>query len=244
VVSPLVFLHGVSGGKAVWDRQVEHFRARGYHCIAWDQPGYGESPLVEPYGFAEIAKALKQVVGDEKAVLVGHSMGGLVAQEFYVHYPENVAALALCFTSAAFAAGAQFAEHFVAARIGPLDQGRTMREIAAELMPTMRGRASEREGLALAERIMAGVRPETYRKAVQLVTTFDRRSDLPKIAVPALLIAGSDDLTAPAQLMAHMAHQIPGAEFVVLRGCGHLGPIDQPGEFNKVLEGFLRRRKL
>jgi pimeloyl-ACP methyl ester carboxylesterase len=41
-----------------------------------------------------------------------------------------------------------------------------------------------------------------------------------------------------------MAQKIPGAEFVVLRGCGHLGPMDQPGEFNKVLEGFLRRRKL
>ena len=91
---------------------------------------------------------------------------------------------------------------------------------------------------------MAGIPPATYRKAVQIITTFDRREDLPKIAVPTLLVAGSDDLTAPAQLMKGMAEKIPKAEFVVLRGCGHLGPLDQPEEFNKVLESFLRRRKL
>ena len=242
-VTPLFFLHGVGGGKAVWDRQVEHFRTLGYPCTAWDQPGYGQSATVEPYTFEKLAGALNAMVG-EKAIIVGHSMGGLVAQEFYARYPEKVAALALCFTSAAFAAGADFAQHFIAARIGPLDAGRTMREIAAELMPTLRGRIFDAEGLALAERIMAGVPPETYRKAVRLLTAFDRREDLPKIAVPALLVAGSDDLTAPPQLMAHMAQKIPGAEFVVMRGCGHLGPIVQAGEFNKVLEGFLRRRKL
>ena len=242
-VAPLVFLHGVGGGKAVWDRQVEHFRTLGYHCTAWDQPGYGQSKMVEPYTFEKIAEALRGLISD-KAVLVGHSMGGLVAQEFYARYPEKVSALALCFTSAAFAAGTDFAAQFVAARIGPLDAGKSMADIARDVMPAQRGRIFEPEGLALAERIMAGVPPQTYRKAIQIITTFDRRADLPKIAVPTLLIAGSDDLTAPAPMMGHMAQKIHGAEFVVLRGCGHLGPMDQPAEFNKVLEGFLRRRAL
>jgi 3-oxoadipate enol-lactonase len=243
-VSPLVFLHGLGGAKAVWDGQVEHFSALGYRCMAWDQPGYGASPPVEPYDFEHLAAALASLVGEDKAVVIGHSMGGLVAQELYVRYPEKVAALALCFTSAAFAAGSIFARQFVEARIGPLDAGKSMREIAEEVMPAQRGRISDGEGLARAQRIMAAVPPDTYRKAVRLITTFDRREDLPKIAVPALLVAGSDDVTAPAQLMGHMAQKIPGAEFVVLRGCGHLGPMDQPIEFNKVLEGFLRRRKL
>ena len=119
-----------------------------------------------------------------------------------------------------------------------------MAEIAADVMPAQRGRITDPDAVQRAERIMAAVPPATYRKAVQIITTFDRREDLPKIAVPALLVAGSDDVTAPAQLMGGMAQKIPGAEFVVLRGCGHLGPIDQPDAFNKVLEGFLRRRKL
>jgi pimeloyl-ACP methyl ester carboxylesterase len=89
---------------------------------------------------------------------------------------------------------------------------------------------------------MATVPPATYRKALQIITTFDRRADLPKIAVPALLVAGSDDLVAPAQIMKYMADKIPRAEFIVLRGCGHLGQMDQPEIFNEVLERFLRRR--
>jgi pimeloyl-ACP methyl ester carboxylesterase len=242
-VSPLVFLHGVGGGKAAWDRQVEHFGALGYRCIAWDQPGYGQSPIVEPYTFERLAAALNDQVG-EKSVIVGTSMGGLVAQEFYARYPDKVAALVLCFTSAAFSAGTDFAKHFIAARIAPLDAGKSMAEIAKDVMPAHRGRITDKDGLARAEQIMAGIPPATYRKAVQIITTFDRRADLPQIAVPALLVAGSDDLTAPAALMGSMAQKIPKAEFVVLRGCGHLGPLDQPEEFNKVLEGFLRRRAL
>jgi 3-oxoadipate enol-lactonase len=240
-MAPLVFLHGVGGGKAVWDRQMEHFGALGYRCTAWDQSGYGQSPMVDPYTFESIAGALNDVL-KEPSVIVGHSMGGLVAQEFYVRYPGKVTALALCFTSAAFAAGSDFAKHFVAARIGPLDAGKTMGEIAKDVMPAQRGRITDKDGLQRAERIMASIPPATYRKAVQIITTFDRRADLPRIAVPALLVAGSDDVTAPAQLMGGMAQKIPGAEFVVLRGCGHLGPLDQPEEFNKVLEGFLKRR--
>jgi pimeloyl-ACP methyl ester carboxylesterase len=233
----------VGGGKAVWDRQVEHFTVLGYPCTAWDQPGYGQSPMVEPYTFERLAASLNDLVG-EKSIIVGHSMGGLVAQEFYARYPDKVAALALCFTSAAFSAGSDFAKHFVEARIGPLDAGKSMADIAKDVMPAQRGRITDKDGLARAERIMAGIAPATYRKAVQIITTFDRRADLPQIAVPALLVAGSDDLTAPAALMGSMAQKIPKAEFVVLRGCGHLGPLDQPEEFNKVLEGFLRRRAL
>jgi pimeloyl-ACP methyl ester carboxylesterase len=119
-----------------------------------------------------------------------------------------------------------------------------MAEIASRLMPAMRGSKSDARGLALAERIMSGIPPQTYRKAVRLLTSFDRRAQLPGISVPVLLVAGSDDRTAPPQVMQRMAEKIPGAEYVLLEGCGHLGPMDQPGEFNAALAGFLARREL
>jgi pimeloyl-ACP methyl ester carboxylesterase len=152
-----------------------------------------------------------------------------------------VKALALCFTSAAFVGGSDFAKQFVAERIGPLDEGQSMAQIAARLTPTHRGSKFDPAGAELAERIMAKIPPETYRKAVHLLTTFDRRADLPKIAVPTLLIAGSDDKTAPPAIMASMQKKIPGGELAVLEGCGHLGPMDQPGPFNAALERFLRK---
>jgi pimeloyl-ACP methyl ester carboxylesterase len=243
-MAPLFFLHGVSGGNSAWDRQVAHFTKLGYRCTSWDQPGYGNIPAVEPYDLENVALFLKSLIGDEKAILVGHSMGGLIAQEFYARHPQSVAALALCFTSAAFVGGSDFSRQFVEQRIGPLERGESMAQLANRLMPAARGRISDEKGFELAVRLMAAVPPETYRKAVHLLTTFDRRAELPKIAVPTLLLAGSDDTTAPARLMARMAEKIPGAELVVLDGCGHLGPLDQPERFNAALERFLSRRKL
>jgi pimeloyl-ACP methyl ester carboxylesterase len=203
--------------------------------------------MVEPYDLEQVAGALRRLIEPlgEPVVLVGHSMGGMVAQEAYARFPQSISALVLGFTSPSFGGGSrEFVDQFIAARVAQLDEGRSMAQIAAKLMPTMRGSKSRPEGLAQAERIMAAIPPATYRKAVHLLTTFDRRAQLPEIRVPTLLVAGEDDRTAPASVMQRMAQKIPGAEFVVLQGCGHLGPLDQPEEFNEALRGFLERRKL
>jgi len=241
-VTPLVFLHGVGGGHHAWELQLPYFGGLGYPSHAWDQPGYGRSQIVEPYDLEQVSAALARLIeslADEPVVLIGHSMGGLIAQETYVRYPKLIKALALCFTSPAFAGGnTGFTKQFIAARIGPLDQGKTMAQIAAQLIPTMGSNSK------LAEQIMAGVPPETYRKAVHLLTTFDRRKELAGIKVPTLLIAGSDDRTAPPSVMEKMASKIAGAEYVLLQGCGHLGPMDQPDAFNDVLLYFLKNHGL
>ena len=244
-MSPLFFLHGVGGSHAVWDRQLPYFTSLGYDVHAWDQPGYGGTPAVEPYDLEHVAAALERQLPAGPVVLIGHSMGGFVAQEAYARFPGRIRALALCFTSAAFGGtGSDFARQFVAARIGPLDQGKTMAEIAARVIPGMRGTRSRDDGVALAQRVMAEVPPDTYRKAVRLLTTFDQRARLPGIRVPTLVLAGSDDRVAPAAVMERMAQKIPGAEFVQLEGCGHLGPMDQPDSFNEALAAFLQRHQL
>jgi pimeloyl-ACP methyl ester carboxylesterase len=241
-MTPLVFLHGVGGGHHAWEAQLPYFGGLGYPAHAWDQPGYGHSAMVEPYDLEHISASLARLIeslGKEPVVLVGHSMGGLIAQETYVRHPQLVKAMALCFTSPAFAGGgSDFTKQFIAARIAPLDDGKTMADIAAQLIPTMGSNSK------LAEQIMAGVPPETYRMAVRLLTTFDRRKELGAIKVPTLLISGSEDKTAPAAMMERMAQKIPGSEYVRLDGCGHLGPMDRPEEFNAALLAFLKKHKL
>lgn len=244
----LVFLHGIGGGHAAWERQVPFFESKGYQCVAWDAPGYGGTPRVNPYSFENVARALGSAIDALKAgpvILVGHSMGGMIAQEAYAHYPEKIRALALTFTSSAFGAtSGDFARQFIDARIRPLDLGRSMQEIAEKLMPTMHGGSFDPEGLLLAGRVMATVPPETYRDAVAMLTTFDRRAQLPAIAIPTLVMSGGDDMVAPAAVMERMAGKISGAEYVSLKGCGHLGPMDQPEAFNTALLAFLQRHSL
>src|SRR3990172_12314536 len=161
-MTALVFLHGVGGGHHAWERQQSFFAGRGYPSHAWDKPGYGTSPMVEPYDLEQVCAALARLIGSlggEPVVLVGHSMGGLIAQEAYVRHPGLIRAMALCFTSPAFAgSGSDFTRQFIAARLDPLDQGKTMAEIAAQLIPTMGSNSK------LAEQIMAGGPPETHRK--------------------------------------------------------------------------------
>lgn len=247
-MTALVFLHGIGGGHAAWDRQVKFFEAQGYATLAWDAPGYGGTPPVEPYSFPNVARALETAIDAftrESVIVVGHSMGGMIAQEAYALYPQKFSGIALTFTSPAFAGTtSDFTQQFIDARIKPLDLGRTMSDIAANLMKTMQGQASDPYGLMLAAQVMASVPPDTYRKAVSMLTTFDRRALLPEIRVPALVVAGSDDVVAPPKMMERMAQKIPGAEYVCLPGCGHLGPMDQPDAFNTALLDFLKRHDL
>ena len=241
-MTPLLFLHGVGGGHHAWEEQLPYFGGLGYPSHAWDQPGYGHSRIVEPYDLEHVTASLARLIeslGNEPVVLVGHSMGGMVAQEAYARYPKLIKALALCFTSPAFAGGSsEFTKQFIAARIAPLDRGETMADITAQLIPTMGSNSK------LAKTIMAGVPPETYRKAVHLLTTFDRRKELAGIKVPTLLVSGSEDKTAPPAMMERMAQKIHGAEYVMLANCGHLGPMDQPEAFNAALLTFLKRHSL
>ena len=241
-MTPLVFLHGLGGGHHAWDAQLPYFAGLGYPSHAWDQPGYGKSPAVEPYDLEHVSTAcalLIESLGAGPVVLVGHSMGGMVAQETYARFPQLVKGLALCFTSPAFGGGSsEFAKQFIAARLGPLDEGKSMAEVAAQLMPTMGSNSAH------AAEIMAGIPPETYRKAVKLLTTFDRRKELAKITVPVLAISGENDKTAPAAVVEKMASKIPGAEYVMIPNCGHLGPMDRPEEFNVALLSFVKRHRL
>jgi pimeloyl-ACP methyl ester carboxylesterase len=93
-MTPLLFLHGVGGGHHAWEAQLPYFSSLGYPSHAWDQPGYGHSPMIEPYDLervsASLARLIESVGEGEPVVLIGHSMGGLIAQETYVRHPELI----------------------------------------------------------------------------------------------------------------------------------------------------------
>jgi 3-oxoadipate enol-lactonase len=239
---PVVLLHGVGGAAVGWAPQLAHLGAR-RRAIAWDMPGYGGSAPLAAMTFPALADALARLLDTlaiDAAHLVGHSMGGMVALEMMDRHAARVRSLALVATSPAFgSADGSFQRAFLADRLGPLDAGRTMAELAPTLVSAMLGDDPDRDGVARATTAMAAVPPATYRASLQCLTTFDRRALLATITVPTIAIAGAQDRTAPPVGMERMAGRIPGARFVSIAGAGHLLPMERPVAFNAALDGFL-----
>ena len=241
----VVMLHGVGGGAAAWTPQIDAIAAAGYRAVAWDAPGYGATAPVEPYDMANLARALERLLDALPArrhVLMGHSMGGMVALEALATFPQKVDGLVLSASSPAFGkADGAWQQAFLAQRLGPLDAGRTMADLAPALVAAMVGPDAAPAGVALAADTMARVPGETYRKALHALVRFDRRDALGSIRVPTLAIAGERDVTAPPAVMEKMAARIARAEYHVLAGCGHLANLERPRPFNELVLAWLGR---
>ncbi|MBI2769009.1 MAG: alpha/beta fold hydrolase [Burkholderiales bacterium] len=239
----VLMLHGIGGGHLSFAPQVETLASSGYRAVAWDMPGYGRSPPIEPYNFKGLAQSCITLIEALKCgtvTLVGHSMGGMVAQEVVARRPELVDKLVLCGTSPSFGKpDGDWQREFIAQRTAPLDSGKTMAELAEVLVPQMVGPGSLPEGVKLAAHCMAQVNPATYRRALEALVNFDRRTSLPAIHVPTLLVAGEHDKNAPPAVMKKMAGAIAGSTYIEMRGIGHLQNLEAPEEFDGLLLNFL-----
>jgi 3-oxoadipate enol-lactonase len=245
----VLLLHGVGGGAAAWGDDISGTgRAlgdAGCHAVAIDLPGYGGSPAIDPYDMAGLAAAVHEFIAQvphTRCVLVGHSMGGMVAQEIVARWPRAVQALALSGTSAAFGKpGGDWQRRFLAERLGALDAGGGMPALAPRLAAGMAGPHADAAAVQRCAALMAQVPEATYRAALSAIVGFDRRDALDAITVPTLLLAGEHDRNAPPALMQAMAARIPRAEYVCLAGVGHLANMEAPAPFNAALLAFLRR---
>lgn len=241
----LVCLHGVSACAEVWRDLLPALAAPGRRVVAWDMPGYGASPSIEPLDFAALAAALEcllDAVGVARAVLLGHSLGGMIALEAAARLPQRFEALVLACTTPAFGAPAGAAQQaFLEQRLGPLDRGGDMASLAAGLIPAMAGPDAPESLLEAHRRLMAAIPAAGYRAAIRALVHFDRRALLPQLGCPVLCIAGAADRIASPLVMRRMAERIPAGRFEELPGAGHLAPFEQPDAFVRRLEAFLAR---
>ena len=239
-------LHGAFGAKEYWRAQVHALVQAGCRVVAWDAPGYGLSPLPAGFGIDLCARALARLLdkeGGERNVVLGHSMGGFIAQRAWVHARSRIHGYMLSATSAAFGKpDGDFQREFVRQRVAPLDAGRTLPEHAPGMLRRMMAEGASGPAVDLLISTVSLMREETFRAAVAAIATYEGRDILPTLDVPVLCIAGALDATAPAAVMEKMAAKIAGAEFVALEGLGHFGWAEAPGRFNAELLGFLGRR--
>lgn len=241
--APLVFLHGIGGNRHAFDVLLPHLTDR-RQVVAWDMPGYGGSELCE-YDFPNLSSALDRLLDNlqmERIDLLGHSMGGMVAQQFALDHPERLHRLVLAQTSAVFGKPGTtddgWRQAFLRARLGPLEAGQTPADFAEQLVQDL-VHAPREEVTAAAAATMARLPAESYRQALTTLVGFDLLDALPHLDTPTLCLAGEHDRTAPAKAMRSMAGRMPNATFRCLPGVGHLAYLEAPEAFARAVLDFL-----
>ncbi len=217
---PLILLHGLGGSARWWSRNLSAL-ARSRRVIAVDLPGFGASPRGQRLDLAEVVDQLAEAMDRlaiDRASVIGHSMGGLIAGGLAADHPDRVDQLIL--VDAAFLSLARFA---VRPLSGPIV---TLRWTAPSLLPVL-----------VADGLRSGPRRLTDA-AVQLVRA-DWRTRLPRIESPTLVIWGEHDRICPATIGRRIADLVPNARLVVIEGAAHNPMWERPDAFNQEVLEFL-----
>lgn len=249
---PLVLLHAFPVTSLMWPAQARSLADVAY-VITPDQRGFGRSPM---YGAGEDRAAppsLTQVADDlaalldrlslESVVLGGVSMGGYVVMEMLRRHPERIRAIALIDTKMEADSGE--------ARAGRLAMAETVLrqdsswEVVEKVVPNLLGPTTLRERANVPYRVgfMAGsAAPESVAWAQRAMAARpDSTETLRGADVPALVVVGDEDAISPPPMAEAMAQTLPQADLVVVRGAGHLSPIEAPEAVSGALRAFLAR---
>ena len=237
-------LHGIGGDDASFLPQLEQLSDE-FRVISWNMPGYSGSGALSDLSFLTLASALNNFIVSldcGPVHLIGQSIGGMLAQELYHCYPQQVRSLVLVATTTAFGGKDEsFKEAFMAARLAPLDAGRTMAQLAAAAIPEIVARDTSKAVIQSAVESMAHLDAAVYRSVLSCLVTFDRRQQWTQTTCPVCIVSGSEDTNAPAATMQRMAQKLRHASYHELAGAGHLVNLEKPDQFNAIVRSFVKR---
>jgi pimeloyl-ACP methyl ester carboxylesterase len=229
---PTILLsHGYSSTCRMWDGQVAALKDR-YQVIVWDMRGHGESDYPkDPALYSEgltigDMRALLDVVGADKAIVAGLSLGGYMSLAFHASHPHRVRALMLFDTGPGFKKDEARAKWNETAhkRAADFDARGLAALNSSDEVKLVRHR--DASGLAGSAR---GMLAQKTDRVIQ---------SLVKIAVPTLVLVGANDTNFLAATD-YMAAKIKGATKVVIPDAGHAANLHQPARFNQAVEAFL-----
>ena len=233
---PIILSHGHAAATPMWALQVTALK-KNYRIITWDLRGHGRSDcpsdptLYSVKHTVDDMAAILDTCGLERAVIGGHSLGGVMSFQFQLAYPERVLAMAILNSGPGFR-NDRVREQW--------NQG--CERTAASL---------ERKGLAALSKSNE-VHAEWHRDVQGLIhaargimTHQDARmiDNLGNIKVPVLVLVGADDQEFLGAAN-YMARKIPNVRKEIIDNAGHAANLDQPEVFNALLMGFLEQLHL
>lgn len=255
----VVLIHGLGATKASFLDTAAALARHGYRVHAIDLPGFGssEKPLLAPYDaawFSGHVVRLLNALGIERAHLVGNSMGGRIAIETGLRAPERVRSLTLLCPAVAFVRRDFWPlVKVLRPELGLLPHGLRRSVVARQVWELF----ADEDALDPA---VADVVVDEFRRAyaspaaraafltsarnLYLDRPFGRGGFYPRLSTlqpPALFVWGTHDVLIPAGFKRHVEEWLPGAEQLVLEGCGHVPQVERAEQVTGVLLRVLRR---
>lgn len=230
----LVLIHGAGGTHLHWPVELRTLSSATVYAL--DLPGHGHSDppshsTIDSY--AEDVVAAIDRLGLSNVVLMGHSMGGAIAQVIGWQKPTWLCGLILVGTSARLPVTDRILEGLLA------DFPRTVNFI---MKMCWSGPTIQAVRIALAGREMRKIAPEVVHGDFVACNRFDIRQHLHEIGVPTLVVGASDDKMIPEKFSRLLAASIPNASFVLIPKAGHMMALEYPLQVTAVVERFLSER--
>lgn len=242
----LVLVHGHPFNRRMWRPQLETL-SDGLRVVAPDLPGYGESPArgstITMRALAESVVELMDAIGVGRATVVGLSMGGLVAMELGLGFPERVTGVVLAATTAVPVTPEEAETRRATAdrleRDGMLDH-------ALEMAGRLFGPAARRDPDIVLPIVDAMLRSSPAGAAAALRGRAERPPYgelLRGLRVPALVVVGDADAFSTAEVTEHLVASLPGPEVLILPGVGHLPNLEAQAQFDDAVRAFAVARR-
>lgn len=241
--STLVLLHGISSSAGSWAKLAEHLP--GYRLLAWDAPGYGDSqPLAKETptaaDYAERLEAWLAGLGIERCVLVGHSLGAMMAAAYLAAYPGRVAGAVLADPAQGYgdAEPAKRDEVYRSRWTQLREQGHTA--YAKARAPRLLRDDADPADIARVEAEMRKLHVAGFAQSGWMLANDTLGHYLPATpAVPSLVVCGDEDRITPPEDARHLADRL-GQPYRDIPRAGHASYIDAPEAFARALDDFAR----
>ena len=237
----VTFSHSLACNLSMWDEQVRALRSR-YRVLRYDTRGHGQTGApAAAYTLDQLAEDLKGLLdglGIAATHFVGLSMGGMIGQVFALKHPAMVQSLVLCDTTSRYPQGAASVWEERIKTVG----AKGMEPMVAPTLErwfTAPFRARRKD---LMDKVGAMIRstPATgYVGCCHALPKINVTERLRDVRCPALVIVGEEDPGTPVDMARDIHAALPVAELAVLCRASHLSNVEQLGEFNRALGGFL-----
>jgi len=237
----LVFINSLGTDFRIWN-EVAEILAPDFRIVTYDKRGHGLSESgPDKNDMAEYARDLMGLLdglGVGRATIVGLSIGGLIAQEFYRQSPERVAALVLCDTAAKIGTDEVWGQRIAQVERGGIE---AIADSVLERWFTAHFRAARSTELAGMRAMLTRTPRQGYLAACGALKRADLRPYAGRILAPTLCLVGDEDGSTPVALVKETAALIPGSRFEIIEGAGHLPNVEKPEIVAKLVAGHAKR---